>query len=79
MPRKKVSERKHKVRATLNVVELTKAGTSLELEVFANEEKIGSLEIGRGSIVWRGGKRQKEKRLSWSEFAQHMDSWVYER
>ena len=71
------SSRKHQVRATLSVVELTKAGTSLELQVFANREKIGSLEIGRGSITWRGGKRQKEKRLSWSEFAQHMDSWVY--
>ena len=71
--------RKHQVRATLSVVELTKAGTSLELQVFANREKIGSLEIGRGSITWRGGKRQKEKRLSWSEFAAHMDTWAYRR
>ena len=78
MPRKE-SSRKHKVSASLSVVELTKAGTSLELKVFANREKIGSLEIGRGSITWRGGKRQKEKRLSWSEFAQHMDSWAYRR
>ena len=76
MPRKEIT-RKHQVRATLSVVELTKAGTSLELQVFANREKIGSLEIGRGSITWRGGKRQKEKRLTWSEFAQHMDSWAY--
>ena len=78
MPRKRTL-RKHQVRATLSVVELTKAGTSLELQVFANREKIGSLEIGRGSITWRGGKRQKEKRLSWSEFALHMDSWAYTR
>lgn len=75
---KRDSGRKHQVRATLSVVELTKAGTSLELQVFANREKIGSLEIGRGSITWRGGKRQKEKRLSWSQFAQHMDSWAYQ-
>ena len=78
MPRKRLV-RKHQVRATLNVVELTKAGTSLELQVFADREKIGSLSIGRGSLTWRGGKRQKEKRLSWSEFAQHMDSWTYTR
>ena len=74
--RRKPTTRKHQVRATLSVVELTKAGTSLELQVFANREKIGSLEIGRGSITWRGGKGQKEKRLSWSEFAQHMDTSV---
>jgi hypothetical protein len=78
MPRKRLV-RKHQVRATLNVVELTKAGTSLELQVFADREKIGSLSIGRGSLTWRGGKRQKAKRLSWSEFAQHMDSWTYTR
>ena len=77
MARKRRVERKHRARLSLNVVELTKAGTSLELEVFADAEKIGSLEIGRGSICWRGGKRQKAKRLSWSEFAQHMDSWAY--
>ena len=70
--------RKHRVRATLSVVELSKAGTSLELEVFAERRKIGSLVIGRGSVTWRGGRRQKEKRLSWTEFAQHMDSFVYE-
>jgi len=76
MPRR-ASARKHQVRASLSIVELTKAGTSLELQVYANREKIGSLEIGRGSITWRGGKRQKEKRLTWSQFAQHMDSWAY--
>ncbi|MCM2269793.1 MAG: hypothetical protein NDJ75_06805 [Thermoanaerobaculia bacterium] len=75
----KTSTRKHQVRASLSIVELTKAGTSLELQVYANREKIGSLEIGRGSITWRGGKRQKEKRLSWSQFAQHMDTWAYTR
>ena len=73
MPRKRLV-RKHRVSASLSVVELTKAGTSLELKVFANRERIGSLEIGRGSLTWRGGKRQKEKRLSWSQFAQHMDN-----
>jgi hypothetical protein len=78
MPSKRTT-RKHQVRATLNVVELTKAGTSLELQIFADREKIGSLSIGRGSLTWRGGKKQKAKRLSWTEFAQHMDSWTYAR
>ena len=76
--RRRLAPRKHRVRASLNVVDLTKAGTSLELEVFAERRKIGTLLIGRGSLTWRGGKRQKGKRLTWSEFALHMDSFVYD-
>jgi hypothetical protein len=77
-PRPRRTPRKHRVRASLNVVDLTKAGTSLELEVFADRQKIGTLLIGRGSVTWRGGRRQKEKRLSWTDFAQHMDTFVYD-
>lgn len=69
--------RKHEVRALLSVLELTKAGTSLNLEIFALGEKIGELEIGRGSLTWRGGKRHKAKRLAWTEFAQQMDRLAY--
>lgn len=77
MPRKS-RERKHAVRAKLTVGELTKAGTSLHLEVFARGEKIGTLEIGRGALYWKGGKRHKDKRLSWSRFAELMDEVAYE-
>jgi len=66
------------VRAELRVQELTKAGTSLTLEISARGEKIGELTIGRGSLYWRGGKRQKEKRLSWSRFAELMDDLAYD-
>lgn len=77
MPRKKPILRKHEVRAKLSIVELTKAGTSLDLEISADGERLGSLQIGRGSLYWRGGKRQRGKRLSWSQFAQHMDKLAY--
>jgi hypothetical protein len=69
--------RTHAVRAQLNVQELSKAGTSLSLEISARGEKIGELEIGRGSLYWRGGRRQKSKRLSWSRFAELMDDLAY--
>ncbi|MGH7627605.1 MAG: hypothetical protein ACREOJ_20090 [Gemmatimonadaceae bacterium] len=76
--RKRPLARKHQVRAQLNVQELTKAGTSLTLEISARGEKIGELTIGRGSLFWRGGRRQKEKRLSWSRFAELMDDLAYD-
>src|SRR5262249_11715187 len=55
-PRKRAPrERKHAVRALVNIHELTKAGTSLTLEISAAGEKIGQIEIGRGGLFWWGG------------------------
>lgn len=70
-------ERKHAVRALVNIHELTKAGTSLTLEISAAGEKIGQLEIGRGGLFWWGGRRHKSKRLSWTRFAELMDGLAY--
>ena len=70
-------ERKHAVRALVNIHELTKAGTSLTLEISAGGEKIGQIDIGRGGLFWWGGRRQKRKRLSWTRFAELMDGLAY--
>jgi len=75
-PRRR-AERKHAVRALLSVHELTKAGTSLTLEIHAAGEKIGQLEVGRGGLFWRGGRRQRSKRLSWSRVAELLDELAY--
>jgi hypothetical protein len=76
--RHSAAERKHAVKARLNVHELTKAGTSLNLEIFAAGEKIGELEIGRGGLYWWGGRRHRSKRLSWSDFAERMNELAYD-
>ncbi|MGH7543380.1 MAG: hypothetical protein ACREK7_05525 [Gemmatimonadota bacterium] len=79
MPRPHPSTyRKHAVHARLNVPELTRAGSSLKLEIYSEEEKIGTLVIGRGSLFWRGGKRQKQIQIDWTRFAQIMDMMAYE-
>jgi hypothetical protein len=76
--RTKVSAvRKHQVKAKLLNFELAKARSSLNLEIYANEEKIGELEIGRGSLFWYGRNRHKSKRLSWSRFVKMMDELAY--
>jgi len=75
--RRSVRPRKHAVYANLNVPELTKAGSSLELYVYAEGEKLGELELGRGGVYWRGGKRHTWKRLSWSRFAEVMNDVAY--
>ncbi len=65
--------RKHSVRAALSVPELTKARTSLKLEIFEEGEKIGELEIGRGGFFWKRGKGRKSTRLSWERFIDRME------
>jgi hypothetical protein len=75
--RRVARERKHAVRALINIHELTKAGTSLTLEISAAGEKIGQLDIGRGGLFWWGGRRQRRKRLTWTRFAEIMNERAY--
>lgn len=75
--RKKKPVRKHRVTAHVQILDLTKAGSSMEFDIYSQDEKIGTIVIGRGSLTWRGGRRQREKRLSWSKFAELMDKEAY--
>lgn len=63
----------HSVKAKMQVVELTKAGSSMNLEVFANKLKIGEIIIGRGSFEWISKGKTSGKRYSWSRFAELMN------
>jgi hypothetical protein len=69
--------RKHSVKAHLQVMELAKAGSSLDLEIYASEEKLGTLIIGKGSLYWYGRNRHKSKRIPWTRFAEMMDELAY--
>ncbi|MGI8497511.1 MAG: hypothetical protein ACR2OG_08025 [Gemmatimonadaceae bacterium] len=70
-------KRKHAVYANLNVPELTKAGSGLELYIYAKGEKLGELDIGRGGLYWRGGGRHRRRRIDWTRFALKMDELAY--
>lgn len=69
--------KKHTVAAQVQILDLTKAGSSMELKIYASEERIGTIILGRGSLVWRGGRKQRERRFSWSEFAELMNRHAY--
>ncbi|HLA09845.1 MAG TPA: hypothetical protein VJ023_04455 [Pyrinomonadaceae bacterium] len=76
MPRKRARKR-HSVKAYLQVMELARAGSSLNLEIFEAKLKIGTLVIGRGSLYWYGRNRRLRKRIDWSRFAEMMDELAY--
>jgi hypothetical protein len=69
--------RRHEVRASLDNFELAKARSSLRLQIYAAGDKIGELEIGRGSLYWTGRSKKRSKRLDWSKFADMMDVLAY--
>ena len=75
--KKKATVRKHTVRARMQVLELTKSGSSMDFEIFANSEKLGTIIIGRGSLTWYGKSRKTGKVFSWTEFAKLMDESTY--
>jgi hypothetical protein len=76
MPRKRL-RRKHLVKAHLQVMELARAGSSLDLEIYEARQKIGTLVIGRGSLYWYGRNRRIRKRIAWTRFAEMMDELAY--
>jgi len=59
--------RKHEVLAAIDNIELVRAKSSLHLVVLADGEKLGQLEIGRGSY----------NKLDWSHFAEKMNELAY--
>jgi hypothetical protein len=77
MPRKTVKS-VHRVTGNLNLVELTKAGSALTLQVYQKNRKLGTIVIGQGSFSWFGHNRRHEKEWSWSAFAKLMDQEAYD-
>jgi hypothetical protein len=49
----------------------------LTLELYSKKEKIGQLDIGRGSLYWTVAHRQISKRVNWERFAEMMDRLAY--
>ena len=73
MPRPKRKQRKHSVRASVQIHQSSKAGTLIDFQIYADEEKIGTMIIGRGSLTWFGRSRKTPIELNWTRFAQVMD------
>jgi hypothetical protein len=71
--RRITGEKKHRVTCRMQVLELTRAGSAMELKVYGDGELLGKIIIGQGSLTWQGAKRQYCVALNWSQFAELMD------
>jgi hypothetical protein len=70
---KKRVVRKHTVKAAIDNIDLTRAGSSITLEVYAADEKIGTVVLGRGTLNWYGKHRRVPTTVSWTNFADWME------
>ena len=77
--RSKAAERKFEVKAEVANFTLAKAKSALKLAIYDRDEKLGQLEIGRGSLYWTGAHRQIEKRLNWDAVAQKLNELAYRK
>ena len=68
-----MAEKKHSVKASLQILELTKAGSAIKLDVYSGATKLGTVRIGHGSIGWKPVNRQSFVSIDWSSFAKLMD------
>lgn len=73
----KSKEKRFSVHGTIDNVELTRAGSALKLIVESRGERLGELQIGRGSLFWWGAHRKNRKRVHWSRFADVMNELAY--
>lgn len=73
MPSKTIRRRKHTANARVQIHGLSKRGASIEVDVFSDGTKVGTLALGRGSFTWFGNKRRRGIVMSWSRFAAFME------
>jgi len=66
----KTTAKVHTVKAILQVLDLSKAGSALELAVYADRQRIRRVIIGRGSLTWFGKQRKNGRRIDWSRLAE---------
>ncbi len=71
--RRRLIARKHLVTGEIRNVDLTKTGSSIHLDVYSADEKVGRIEIGRGSLRWWGKNKVNAKRISWPRLAQWLE------
>ena len=70
------TEKKHEVKVQVQVLELSKAGSGIMLEISSEGEKLGTIEIGHGSFGWRKGRGKSGfRRVDWTTFA----GWLNEK
>jgi hypothetical protein len=57
-------------RLLLNAAQLELTSKDIEIVVFSNKERMGTLKVSKGSLDWRDKKDRKSHVARWEEFRQ---------
>jgi hypothetical protein len=72
------TDKKHEVKVQVQVLELSKAGSGITLEISSEGERLGTIEIGHGSFGWRRGRGKSGfRRVDWTTFANWLNDRLY--
>ncbi len=76
--KEKVTRKKHSVKANVQILDLTRAGSSMQLDIFSGGEKLGTVQLGQGTVNWIGRNRKVwGKPINWTKFAEIMSREAY--
>lgn len=67
------ASKKHQVKASMSSLDLSKAGSGISLVIDCNNEKLGTIRIGHGSMMWKAASSRTFKRIDWTRFAKMME------
>ena len=73
----KSTAKRYRANVSLDNVELAKAKSAITLTIYEKGRKLGELEIGQGSVFWRGTNRKKGKRFWWGKLAEILNRETY--
>jgi len=63
----------HTVDVSMQAFNLSKAGTAITLEIYDNDQKLGEIEIGKGSFGWKSANQQDFIRKNWTSFYKFLE------
>jgi len=69
--------KKHSVKAHVQILDLTRAGSSISFEIFADKAKLGEIKLGQGSITWFRKNAKLGRKLTWTKFAELLNHELY--
>ncbi len=64
----------HSVIATVQQpIELTYTGSAISFDVYADEEKLGAIEVGKGTFRWRNKNEVDFEAISWTDLLKRLN------
>lgn len=68
------TQKKHQVKASMSSLDLSKAGSGITLIIDCNNERLGTIKIGHGSMMWKSANTKSFKRIDWTKFSKMMET-----